>query len=73
MRPSPPSSTRCASLAPIAATEEAFVLTPREDLRLSEFFAAVERLGLSYRYFTVTRPTLENVFLHLTGKTLRDA
>ncbi|HEX4665804.1 MAG TPA: ABC transporter ATP-binding protein [Chthoniobacterales bacterium] len=57
----------------IAATEEAFVLTPREDLRLSEFFAAVERLGLSYRYFTVTRPTLENVFLHLTGKTLRDA
>lgn len=57
----------------IAATEEAFVLTPREGLRLSEFFAAVERLGLSYRYFAVTRPTLENVFLHLTGKTLRDA
>ena len=58
---------------PIAETEEAFVLTPREGLRLSEFFAAVERLGLSYRYFSVTRPTLENVFLHLTGKTLRDA
>ena len=58
---------------PIAETEEAFVLTPREGLRLSEFFAAVERLGLSYRSFTVTRPTLENVFLHLTGKNLRDA
>jgi ABC-2 type transport system ATP-binding protein len=57
----------------ITASEEAFVLTPREDLRLSEFFATVERLGLSYRYFTVTRPTLENVYLHLTGKTLRDA
>jgi ABC-2 type transport system ATP-binding protein len=57
----------------ITASEEAFVLTPREDLRLSEFFATAERLGLSYRYFTVTRPTLENVFLHLTGKTLRDA
>ena len=57
----------------MTASEEAFVLTPREDLRLSEFFATVERLGLSYRYFTVTRPTLENVFLHLTGKTLRDA
>jgi ABC-2 type transport system ATP-binding protein len=58
---------------PITETEEAFVLTPREGLRLSEFFAAVERLGLSYRSFTVTRPTLENVFLLLTGKNLRDA
>ena len=57
----------------IAETEEAFVLTPREGLRLSEFFATIERLGLSYRDFSVTRPTLENVFLHLTGKTLRDA
>ncbi len=57
----------------IAETEEAFVLTPRDGLRLSDFFGAVERLGLSYRYFSVTRPTLENVFLHLTGKTLRDA
>jgi ABC-2 type transport system ATP-binding protein len=57
----------------IAETEEAFVLAPRDGLRLSEFFAAVEQLGLSYRYFSVTRPTLENVFLHLTGKTLRDA
>jgi ABC-2 type transport system ATP-binding protein len=57
----------------MAENEEAFVLTPREGLRLSDFFATVERLGLSYRYFSVTRPTLENVFLHLTGKTLRDA
>jgi ABC-2 type transport system ATP-binding protein len=57
----------------IAETEEAFVLTPRDGLRLSDLFAAVEQLGLSYRYFSVTRPTLENVFLHLTGKTLRDA
>ncbi len=57
----------------IVRTEEAFVLTPRDGLRLSEFFTAVERLGLSYRYFSVTRPSLENVFLHLTGKSLRDA
>jgi ABC-2 type transport system ATP-binding protein len=57
----------------ITETEEAFVLTPREGLRLSDFFAAVERLGLANRFFTITRPTLENVFLHLTGKTLRDA
>jgi linearmycin/streptolysin S transport system ATP-binding protein len=56
----------------ISEGEEAFILTPREGLRLSEFFAEVERLALPYRAFTVTRPTLENVFLHLTGKTLRD-
>jgi ABC-2 type transport system ATP-binding protein len=62
-----------AKFGEIAETEEAFVLTARDGLRLSDFFTAVEELGLSYRYFSVTRPTLENVFLHLTGKTLRDA
>ena len=62
-----------AKFGEIAETEEAFVLTARDGLRLSDFFTAVEDLGLSYRYFSVTRPTLENVFLHLTGKTLRDA
>ena len=57
----------------IIEADEAFVLTPSEQLRMSEFFAGTEKLGLSYRYFNVTRPTLESVFLHLTGKTLRDA
>ncbi len=57
----------------IVATDEAYVLRPRAGLHLSEFFAAMERLDLPYRYFTVTRPTLENVFLHRTGKSLRDA
>jgi ABC-2 type transport system ATP-binding protein len=57
----------------LVTTEEAYVLTPREGVRLSSFFAAVEELGMSSRAFSVTRPTLENVFLHLTGNTLRDA
>ena len=57
----------------ITATDEAYVLTPRAELRLSEFFATVEKLGLLSRFFSVTRPGLEDVFLHLTGKTLRDA
>jgi len=56
----------------LVTTEEAYVLTPREGVRLSSFFAAVEELGMSSRAFSVTRPTLENVFLHLTGNTLRD-
>jgi ABC-2 type transport system ATP-binding protein len=57
----------------IVTTEEAYVLTPRDGVRLSSFFAAVEELGMSSRAFNVTRPTLENVFLHLTGNMLRDA
>jgi ABC-2 type transport system ATP-binding protein len=57
----------------IATTDEAYVLTPYDGLRLSCFFAAAEELGMSSRAFNVTRPTLENVFLHLTGNSLRDA
>lgn len=40
--------------------------------RLSAFFALVERRGLSPRLFTSQRPTLEAVFLLLTGRNLRD-
>lgn len=57
----------------VSASEDAYVVTPDPGLRLSQFFAAMEDLDLSYRFFSVTKPTLENVFLYLTGKTLRDA
>jgi len=57
----------------IGETDESYVLTPHPGLLLSEFFADVEKQGLSYRFFSGTRPSLENVFLQLTGKTLRDA
>lgn len=56
----------------VNTTPDTYVLQPREGLRLSEFFAAMENLGLPYRYFMITRPTLENVFLQQTGKSLRD-
>ncbi len=45
---------------------------PREHVRLSEFFALTETLGLPSQLFELQRPTLEAVFLHLTGRTLRD-
>ena len=57
----------------IMEADDAFVLRPRAQFRISEFFAAAEHLGLPYRYFSVTRPSLESVFLHLTGNSLRDA
>jgi ABC-2 type transport system ATP-binding protein len=45
---------------------------PRPDYRLSAFFLAAERHQLPSRLFTVQRPSLEAVFLHLTGKALRE-
>ncbi len=45
---------------------------PRADCKLSEFFALTESLGLPPRLFTSQRPTLEALFLHLTGRNLRE-
>jgi ABC-2 type transport system ATP-binding protein len=45
---------------------------PRPDCRLSAFFALTESLGLPARMFTSQRPTLEALFLHLTGRTIRE-
>jgi ABC-2 type transport system ATP-binding protein len=40
---------------------------------LSAFFALTESFNLPPRLFVSQRPTLEALFLHLTGRTLRDA
>jgi ABC-2 type transport system ATP-binding protein len=45
---------------------------PRADFKLSKFFALAEALDLPARLFTSQRPTLEAVFLHLTGRSLRE-
>ncbi|MBM3851896.1 MAG: ABC transporter ATP-binding protein [Verrucomicrobia bacterium] len=45
---------------------------PRADFKLSAFFALAESHGLPGRLFTSQRPTLEALFLHLTGRTLRE-
>jgi len=41
-------------------------------VRLAEFFAAAQSAGLPDRALQLKRPSLEDVFLHLTGKTLRE-
>jgi ABC-2 type transport system ATP-binding protein len=46
---------------------------PRADYPLSQFHTLAESLGLSGRLFVSHRPTLEALFLHLTGRTLRDS
>ncbi len=45
---------------------------PPPDYRLSAFYLAVERHNLPSRHFTIQRPSLEAVFLQLTGKALRE-
>lgn len=45
---------------------------PRSGFPTSRFFQLSEALGLSPRLFVLERPSLEAVFLHLTGRTLRD-
>ena len=45
---------------------------PRVDCKLSGFFSLTESLGLPARLFTSQRPTLEALFLHLTGRTIRE-
>ena len=45
---------------------------PRPQQKLSAFFALTESFGLSAGLFTSQRPTLEALFLHLTGRTIRE-
>jgi ABC-2 type transport system ATP-binding protein len=45
---------------------------PRAGYRLSGFYALTESRGLPARLFTSQRPTLEALFLHLTGRQLRE-
>lgn len=56
----------------VTVLEEAWVLAPRPGFRLSVLFADLEAAGVDARWVEVARPDLEDLFLHLTGKTLRD-
>ncbi len=49
-----------------------YELQPSDGLVLSDFFQKVEENGISYSSITISRPTLEALFLHLTGRSLRD-
>jgi len=45
---------------------------PPPDYRLSSFYSLAEAHAIPPRFFTSQRPTLEALFLHLTGRTLRE-
>ena len=74
-----PDTASTASLATDLAGEGTLVTVggvhrfrPAPGYALSSFYRRTEALGLSPRLFTSARPTLEALFLHLTGRTLRE-
>jgi ABC-2 type transport system ATP-binding protein len=56
----------------IIDNESHFELKPNDNFKLSELFANMERNALSYKFIELRKPTLEALFLQLTGRTLRD-
>ncbi len=57
----------------LATADGMYRFRPHAHTRLSTFFALVEALALPGRLFTCQRPSLEAVFLHLTGSQPRDS
>ena len=52
--------------------EDYFELKPADGFLLSEFFTDLEKQGIQYSWVELHRPTLEALFLQLTGRMLRD-
>jgi ABC-2 type transport system ATP-binding protein len=72
---SPAANTFAASLAPlgrVASTDAQHRFRPGTGVQFSQFYALAEQHAVSPRVFTHERPTLEAVFLHLTGRRLRE-
>jgi ABC-2 type transport system ATP-binding protein len=56
----------------VTGGDDRFELKPDGHFRLSAFFSCMEEEGISPRYIVMSKPTLEALFLHLTGRSLRD-
>jgi ABC-2 type transport system ATP-binding protein len=52
--------------------DDHFELKPISNFKLSKFFARIEERGIKYQWVELHRPTLEALFLQLTGRRLRD-
>ena len=56
----------------LSEEEDHFVLKPGKGFLLSNFFIDIEKKGMHYSWVELHRPTLEALFLQLTGRRLRD-
>jgi ABC-2 type transport system ATP-binding protein len=74
--PANPTTAAFAALLPqygeVVQIDDSHRFRPKTGYRLSSFFTLSEEHGLSPRLFLSHRPTLENLFLHLTGRKLRE-
>jgi ABC-2 type transport system ATP-binding protein len=64
--------TELKSFGTIIDEHDKFELQPDDGLILSDFFKKVEETGINYSSVNIRRPSLEALFLHLTGRSLRD-
>ena len=67
-----PLAARLTAQGEVTTLDSTHRFRPRPDYKLSAFFTLTESLGLPARLFTSQRPTLEALFLHLTGRTIRE-
>ncbi len=67
-----PFAAHLAAQGELATVDGRHRFRPRADFKLSTFYALAETHGLPPRLFTQERPTLEALFLHLTGRNLRE-
>jgi ABC-2 type transport system ATP-binding protein len=65
-------ATKLAQLGAITIRDGTHCFRPRPGMRMSEFYALAEAHAVPARLFSHERPTLEAVFLNLTGRTLRE-
>jgi len=56
----------------IREANDAFELRPGKNVKMSDVIAAVEDWGIEYADIEWHKPTLEAVFLHKTGRSMRD-
>ena len=54
------------------STDDTHRFRPRPEFKLSTFYTLAEKHGLPPRTFSHQRPTLEAVFLHLSGRRIRE-
>lgn len=67
-----PLAAQLAAQGEIVTLDGTHRFRPRINYQISVFFMLTESLGLPARHFTSQRPTLEALFLHLTGRTIRE-
>jgi ABC-2 type transport system ATP-binding protein len=60
------------ALGAIVSSNGTHRFRPNAAMRMSEFYALAEQHAVPPRLFAHERPTLQALFLHLTGRTLRD-